>query len=286
MDTLGPALEARSIRLETTIDADVGLVVVDPDRVQQIVWNLLSNAIKFTPEGGTVRLSLARVDSTIEIAVSDSGVGIDPGFPAVRLRAVSSGRSRHAAAVRRSGARAGHRPPPGGAARRHRRAESAGEGRAPRSAWCCRCGRRGLTAATGAPLAALDAPRQRASTRRRACARRGRRSGRAGAVRVDSRGGRRRRCGRLRPRRRRWASWPTNGAQVLLSDIEMPGEDGYELLARSRQPAAAALHRRRRDGLRPQHRSTPRPGRRLRLAPRQAHRTLGAHRRRRVPGGR
>jgi signal transduction histidine kinase/CheY-like chemotaxis protein len=80
METLGGALEAKSIRLESSIEPDIGPVIVDPDRVQQIVWNLLSNAIKFTPDHGTVRLSLRRIDSNIEISVADTGVGIDPDF--------------------------------------------------------------------------------------------------------------------------------------------------------------------------------------------------------------
>ncbi len=79
-DTVGSALEAKSIRLETDLQPDLDPVVADPDRVQQIIWNLLSNAIKFTGDGGTVRLSLARVDSNVEIAVSDNGVGINPEF--------------------------------------------------------------------------------------------------------------------------------------------------------------------------------------------------------------
>jgi signal transduction histidine kinase/ActR/RegA family two-component response regulator len=80
VDTLASALEAKSIRLETDIDATLDNIVLDPDRVQQIAWNLLSNAIKFTPEGGTVRLSLRRVDSNIEIVVSDTGAGIEGDF--------------------------------------------------------------------------------------------------------------------------------------------------------------------------------------------------------------
>ena len=48
----------------------------DVSRVQQIVWNLLSNAIKFTPRGGRVQIFLTRVDSHVEIRVSDSGIGI------------------------------------------------------------------------------------------------------------------------------------------------------------------------------------------------------------------
>ena len=80
VETLGAALEAKSIRLETSLDPEVGPIVVDPDRVQQIVWNLLANAIKFTPDHGTVRLSLRRVASNIEICVEDTGVGIDHDF--------------------------------------------------------------------------------------------------------------------------------------------------------------------------------------------------------------
>src|SRR5262249_11393024 len=53
---------------------------VDPDRLQQAVWNLLSNAIKFTPIGGNVGLRLTRMNSQIEIAVSDDGQGISPDF--------------------------------------------------------------------------------------------------------------------------------------------------------------------------------------------------------------
>ena len=80
VEVVAPALEAKSLRLDTDIDRDLAPVVADPDRVQQIVWNLLSNAIKFTPQGGWVRLTLRRADSHVEIAVSDSGVGIDPAF--------------------------------------------------------------------------------------------------------------------------------------------------------------------------------------------------------------
>ncbi len=55
-------------------------VLGDAARIQQIVWNLLSNAVKFTPKGGRVDIRLARVDAFLEIAVSDSGRGIDPAF--------------------------------------------------------------------------------------------------------------------------------------------------------------------------------------------------------------
>jgi signal transduction histidine kinase/CheY-like chemotaxis protein len=80
IDTLRPALDAKSIRIETALDTDAGTIVADPDRVQQIVWNLLSNAIKFTPPEGTVSVAVTRTGTNVDIVVSDSGVGIDPEF--------------------------------------------------------------------------------------------------------------------------------------------------------------------------------------------------------------
>ena len=52
----------------------------DPGRIQQVVWNLLSNAVKFTPSGGRVSVSAKRVDATVEIAVTDTGIGIRGEF--------------------------------------------------------------------------------------------------------------------------------------------------------------------------------------------------------------
>src|SRR5213076_2766083 len=64
----------------TIIDALTTPVSGDPDRLQQVVWNLLSNAIKFTARGGKVQLQLSRVNSHVEISVSDTGRGIAPDF--------------------------------------------------------------------------------------------------------------------------------------------------------------------------------------------------------------
>ena len=80
IETLTPALDAKSIRIESTLDPAAGTIRADPDRVQQIVWNLLSNAIKFTPEHGTVRVAVTRAGTNVEIVVTDSGVGIQPEF--------------------------------------------------------------------------------------------------------------------------------------------------------------------------------------------------------------
>ncbi len=52
----------------------------DPARLQQVVWNLLSNAVKFTPQGGRIQVLLERVNSHVEITVTDTGIGIKPEF--------------------------------------------------------------------------------------------------------------------------------------------------------------------------------------------------------------
>jgi CheY-like chemotaxis protein len=78
--TLTPAAHAKGVRFETVIDPLTSPVSGDPDRLLQIAWNLLSNAIKFTPRGGKVQLRLSRVNSHVEITVSDTGLGIEPDF--------------------------------------------------------------------------------------------------------------------------------------------------------------------------------------------------------------
>lgn len=80
VDGLRPAAEAKEIRLQLQLDSASGQVSGDPDRLQQVAWNLVSNAIKFTPTGGHVIVGLDRVDSNAEITVSDTGQGIAPEF--------------------------------------------------------------------------------------------------------------------------------------------------------------------------------------------------------------
>ena len=75
-----PAIDAKNLQLHTAIDADVGQVLGDSDRLQQVVWNLLSNAVKFTPRSGHLQVRLEHVDSHVDIVVSDSGIGIRPDF--------------------------------------------------------------------------------------------------------------------------------------------------------------------------------------------------------------
>ena len=78
--TVMPAAEAKGVRIQSIVDPDIGPVSGDPDRLQQVMWNLLSNAVKFTPRGGRVQIRLQRVNSHIEISVSDTGVGIREEF--------------------------------------------------------------------------------------------------------------------------------------------------------------------------------------------------------------
>jgi PAS domain S-box-containing protein len=80
IESVQPAADAKNIRLETILDARRGIVSGDAARLQQVVWNLLSNAIKFTPKGGKVQVLLERLNSNVEVTVSDTGVGIPPEF--------------------------------------------------------------------------------------------------------------------------------------------------------------------------------------------------------------
>ncbi len=80
LDVVRPAADAKGVRLQSILDPKVGPVSGDPDRLQQVMWNLLSNAIKFTPKGGRVQTRLGRVNSHVEIVVSDTGQGITPEF--------------------------------------------------------------------------------------------------------------------------------------------------------------------------------------------------------------
>ncbi|MBD2099864.1 response regulator [Leptolyngbya sp. FACHB-261] len=75
-----PASQAKAIRIETALDASVGPVLGDATRLQQVAWNLLANAIKFTPEGGQVRVTLTRISSQAALVISDTGQGINPEF--------------------------------------------------------------------------------------------------------------------------------------------------------------------------------------------------------------
>ncbi len=78
LEVIRPTAEAKGIRLQTRLDGLATTVSGDPDRLQQVMTNLLSNSVKFTPNGGRIRVHLRRVNSQAEIVVSDNGIGIDP----------------------------------------------------------------------------------------------------------------------------------------------------------------------------------------------------------------
>ena len=78
IDAVRPAADAKAITLESSIGTEPCVVTADPARLQQVVWNLLMNAVKFTPNSGNVRLALQRAESQIQIVVSDTGQGIAP----------------------------------------------------------------------------------------------------------------------------------------------------------------------------------------------------------------
>lgn len=80
IDSLQPLTEEKSIVIELTCSPNVGEVIGDPDRLQQIVWNLLSNAIKFSPQQGKVEVRLESVGDEAQIQIIDSGIGIAPNF--------------------------------------------------------------------------------------------------------------------------------------------------------------------------------------------------------------
>ena len=80
IETMLPSATLKCIRIEKRLDSFAGPIFGDPARLQQVVWNLLSNAVKFTPKDGKIQVRLERVNSSIEISVSDTGRGIDPAF--------------------------------------------------------------------------------------------------------------------------------------------------------------------------------------------------------------
>ena len=230
-----PAAEAKGVRVQAVLDPAAGPVTGDPNRLQQVFWNLLSNAVKFTPKGGRVQVLLERVNSHVEVSVTDTGQGISREFlPHVfdRFRQADASTTRqhgglglglsivkqlvelHGGTVRAKSAGLGHgatfivapaadvvhAEPEAEAEREHPRRERA---RRPAP---------GGVPATARRAGAGGGRRGRRPCRRAAAARGLRGRGEDGGV-----GGRGAGAVRSEP------------PDVLVSDIGMPGEDGYSL---------------------------------------------------------
>jgi PAS domain S-box-containing protein len=229
VQTVRQNAEAKRIRLRTSVDGDHGTIAADPDRLQQVVGNLLTNAIKFTPEGGEVQVRVAAHADGVAIAVTDTGEGIPPDLlPHIFER------------FRQGGSRARGKGGLGlGLAIVHHivelhsgnvRAESEGMGRG--SVFTVQ-----LPSLAERPVPAVAASHERLDppplhdvtvlvvddqedARELMCAV----LGRCGAhvVAVESTAAALEAMDRCRP-------------DVLLSDIEMPGEDGYSLIRKIRE---------------------------------------------------
>jgi len=79
-ETSQPAADAKGIRLDVIVDPRGTQVSGDPDRLRQVLWNVCSNAVKFSERGSRVEVRLERVNSHVEVTVSDTGIGIEPEF--------------------------------------------------------------------------------------------------------------------------------------------------------------------------------------------------------------
>jgi PAS domain S-box-containing protein len=102
IDAIRPAAEAKQIRLQTLFDPAATPLAGDPDRLRQVFWNLLSNAVKFTAKNGRIQIVSQRIDSHIEVVVSDTGNGIEPELlPHVfdRFRQADSGTNRQSSGL-------------------------------------------------------------------------------------------------------------------------------------------------------------------------------------------
>jgi signal transduction histidine kinase len=237
LDTVRLAAEAKGVRLHSVLDPRAGPIKGDPERLQQIVWNLLVNAVKFTPRGGRVHVHLQRINSHAEIVVNDSGKGITPEvLPHIfeRFRQAESGSARAHSGLGIGLALVRHLVElHGGSVHAH----SEGEGK-------------GATFVVKLPLLAMEAlPIDGEQVH--PSARTGRSAGRGpdlGGVRVlvvdDDVDSLDLMTAVLGQRGAIVTACPNASAafeefdracpDVLLSDIEMPGEDGYSLIRRIR----------------------------------------------------
>ena len=239
LDAVRPAAAAKDIRLQSVLDPHAIGATGDPSRLQQVVWNLLVNAVKFTPKGGRVQVHLQRINSHVEVVVSDTGQGIHPDMlPHVfeRFRQADSTSTRAHAGLGIGLALVRHLVELHGGTVR---AESPGEGQggtihgepAAGGRDHAGCNRGHACKSDGADPSAGDG---RTVPPRRAGAGGGRRSRQPRPHRQDRdrRGGRD--PGRAPRPRRGFGCSEDWRPDVLVSDIEMPDEDGYTFIRKVR----------------------------------------------------
>lgn len=80
VESIRPTAEAKGVKLQVQLESNTGPIFGDRERLQQIVWNLLSNGVKFNHHGGVVQVKLQRINSHVEVVVSDTGLGINSDF--------------------------------------------------------------------------------------------------------------------------------------------------------------------------------------------------------------
>jgi signal transduction histidine kinase/CheY-like chemotaxis protein len=237
VETARPAGEAKQVRLQVTLDPRAGPVAGDPERLQQVVWNLVSNAVKFTPRGGRVQVHLARVNSHVELTVRDTGCGIEAAllphvFDRFRQGAPKSGAGERGlglglAIVRHivelhGGTVSAHSPGPGRGAVFQVCLPLLASADRPADP-----GRRHPVRQDGLPspsLARLDGVRVLVVDDEPD-------ANEAVQALLDACGAEVRVAGSLAQALETLARWRPD---VVVSDIEMPGGDGYELIARVR----------------------------------------------------
>jgi PAS domain S-box-containing protein len=229
-----PAAEAKGVQLVHEFDATAGPVNGDPHRLQQIVWNLLSNAVKFTPRGGRINVELRRDDGNAAIVVHDTGIGIEPKFlPHIfeRFRQADASTTRKYGGLGLGLAIVRHLVELHGGTVT---ADSTGDGQ-------------GATFTVLLPLAIAGASNNRGSDQTAEGTARSE-SGALTGVRVlfveDDPDSREMVSRMLRQRGAEvacassagegFSTFPATRPHVVISDIGMPGEDGYALLSRIR----------------------------------------------------